>query len=67
MASRDLILDLIEQIEKNGHNYVIGIITPHETDKNQEKIEIFTNNGHSSLDKLLKVLKEYKKNKKDTF
>ncbi len=64
MASKDLILDLIEYIEKDNFNYVIGIIkkTP---DNNQEKIEIYTNLGDNPIDKLLKVLKEH--NKKNSF
>ena len=63
-GTHDLILDLIEQIELNGHNYVIGIISPNEEDKTLEKIEIFSNTGDYPLDKLIRVLKEYKKNKK---
>jgi hypothetical protein len=60
MPSLDNINELISYIEKDYNSYVIGIIkkTPNE---NEEKIEIYTNLGDNPIDKLLKVLKEYKK------
>lgn len=60
MPSKDLILDLIECIQKDHDNYIIGIIKKTD-DENQEKIEIYTSLGENPIDKLMKILKEYKK------
>lgn len=59
-GTKDNIIELIEYIEKDHHNYIIGIIKK-TTDDSQEKIEIYTNLDDNPLDKLVKVLKEYKK------
>jgi hypothetical protein len=59
-GTKDNIIELIEYIEKDHHNYVIGIIKKIPND-NQEKIEIYTNLGDNPLEKLLKTLKEYKR------
>ncbi len=60
MGTKDNIIELIEYIEKDDNDYVIGIIKKSE-DINKEKIEIYTNIGENPLDKLFKVLREYKK------
>ena len=63
-GTKDLIFDLIEAIETNGHNFVVGIIKKNPEDKLNDQIEIFTNTNDEPLEKLLKVLKEHQKNKK---
>lgn len=60
MPTKDNIVELIENIEKDYNSYIIGIIKkmPNE---NEEKIEIYSNIKENSVDKLIKALKEYKK------
>ncbi len=61
MATMDNINELIENIEKDGFNYIIGIIKPKEKDKTQNSLEIFTNYGDNGLNKLLKILQDHKR------
>ena len=59
-GTKDNLNQLIEDIEKDGFNFVIGIIKPSDT-KDNNLIDIFTNISENGLDKLLAVLKEHKK------
>ena len=61
MASKDLVNELIEQIESQGWNFVLALIKSDPKNKDSDELEIFCNTGHDPLDKLLKILKDYKK------
>lgn len=63
MPTKDIIYELIEQIESQNFNFVIAIIKPGLV-KDSDIIEIFTNTGDESLEKLLRVLREHQKNRK---
>lgn len=62
--TRDNLLDALEIVEKDGFNYVLGVLKPISGDPNHEEIELFTNFGEDGLTKLLKVLKEHQKSSK---
>lgn len=62
--TKDNLIDLIDQIEKDGFNYVVGILKPITGNSEQEEIEIYSNYGEDGLSKLLKVLKEHQKSSK---
>ena len=62
--TNDFLNELIENIEKDGHNFVIGLIKPVDSDKTKNHIDIYTNVSESGLDKLLKVLKEHQRSLK---
>lgn len=61
-GTHDIINQLVEQIESQNHNYVFALIKPKENDSLHDEIEIFTNIRDEPLDKLLRVLREKKKN-----
>jgi hypothetical protein len=61
-GTKDYINELIEAIDSQGFNYVIGIIKP--KDNNEEKIDIFTNGSADGLQKLSSILREYQKSSK---
>jgi hypothetical protein len=63
MPGIDNLNELIENIEKDGFNFVLGIVKPGLV-KDSDIIEIFTNTGDESLEKLLRVLREHQKNRK---
>ena len=60
-GSKDNINELISMIEEQGYSFVLGIIKSDKENKDNDNLEIYTNTGHEPLDKLLKVLKDYKK------
>lgn len=60
-GTKDHVLELISIIESQGFSYVVAIVLPDRTNKNNEKIDIYSNLGEQPLDKLLNVLQEYKK------
>lgn len=67
--TKDNINQLIEDIESQGFNYVIGIIKPSKVSNSVEEIEIFTNGSDDGLKKLFFILKEHQKSnrlKKET-
>ncbi len=61
MSGIDNINELISNIELEGHNYVLAIIKSDPKNKDSDELEIFCNTGDEPLNKLLKVLKDYKK------
>lgn len=60
-GSMDNINELVGAIESQGFDYVFAILEQKDDKKTTQKIKIYTNYGENALDKLLKVLKEYKK------
>lgn len=64
-GTKDNIHQLIENIESQGYQFAIGIIKKDEKDKSKQNIDLYTNLGENPLNKLLEVLKEYKKDNKN--
>lgn len=61
-GTKDNLHEMIEIIESQGFDFVLGILKPN--DKNEQQIEIFTNGSSDGLKKLLFVLKEHQKSVK---
>lgn len=62
-GTRDLINELIDSIESQKFNYVIGIIKPIKDKPLSQDIDIYTNTNENALDKLLFVLQEHNASK----
>ena len=62
-GTKDNVLELCANVESQGWSYVLGIIKSDPNNKESDNLEIYTNSGEDCLDKLLKVLKDYKKTK----
>lgn len=64
-GTHDQITELIDSIESQGFQYVIGIIKPRKDEPNLKDIDIYTNRDHNGLDRLLSILsKNQKQNSK---
>lgn len=58
MGTKDLIVELLEQIESQKFNYILGIIKPGE---NTDELEITTNLKNEPISQLIKILREHQK------
>lgn len=65
-GSKDNLIELVNTIESQGFNYVLGILTEDKSNPGTDNLDIYTNGSEDGLKKLLAVLKELNKSNKQS-